>query len=81
MVDGCEQPDLGARHARQMLTSLQWECPLGGNPPHCQLHEVRKMDMGQRMRWIATLSDDQCSRMYQHHLDCLSGIVCPDGGC
>lgn len=59
-----------------MLTSLQWECPLGGNPPDCQLNEVRLMSQENRKRWLADLTDDECALLYQRHLDCLSGTVC-----
>ncbi len=62
----------GPEHARLMLLGLVRECSVGGNPEHCQLHEIRKLPYKDSISWVMGLTNDECLRYYQSHLECMS---------
>ncbi len=56
--------------ARKMMLWLCFECPLGGNPLDCQAYAIRKTPFPERRRWVDSLSDEECLRVYDCHLRC-----------
>lgn len=57
--------------ARELAVGVLLECPLGGNPADCVLHELRKWTVEERLDWLDGLSDDSCAELYDLHLQCL----------
>lgn len=55
---------------RAMLIGLIIECPLGGNPKDCQLYERRKLSMKEKVKWVNSLSDDECWKISLTHCVC-----------
>ena len=58
-------------YAKTMLMGLIIECPFGGNPKDCPLHERRKLPMEQRIKWVKSLSNDELQKAYLVHCECL----------
>jgi hypothetical protein len=54
------------------MMGLAMECPLGGNPEDCPMHEVRRLDKKARSEWVFQLSDQQCSELYKNHRACFA---------
>jgi len=59
-------------HIKAMLAGLIMECPSGGNPNECQFYDRRKLPLQERIRWLDSILDDECLRIYKLHCDCLS---------
>ena len=58
-------------YAKTMLMGLIIECPFGGNPKDCPLHERRKLAMEQKIKWVKSLSNDELQKAYFVHCECL----------
>lgn len=54
-----------------ILVALSIECPQGGNPESCQLHEFRKKPFSEKKEWIGTLTDDEVMDLFENHLECI----------
>jgi hypothetical protein len=62
--------DIGDKNIRAILSGLTRECPFGGNPGSCCMHEIRKMPPAERETWVKGLSPAQVETIYNHHLIC-----------
>ena len=62
----------GPEHARLMLLGLVKECSIGGNPEYCQLFEIRKLPYAQSSAWVMGLTNEECLKYYQNHLECMA---------
>ena len=59
----------------EKLCELSTACPfLGGNPSHCQLHELRKRNYLDQLSYLAHLSIEEKEEMYHCHEDCLKQL-------
>jgi hypothetical protein len=52
------------------LTGLARECPEGGNPEDCQLHEFRKLPFRERMARLAAMPESTLVELYENHVRC-----------
>jgi len=56
----------------EKMFSLSAECPFDGeNPCTCPFHEVRKMDLENRLEWARSMNDDEIINLFTHHQGCL----------
>jgi hypothetical protein len=56
---------------RTYLAGLSFECPMeGGNPEKCICHELRKNPVAERIRILASFSDEQRFDMFTGHRKC-----------
>ncbi|MCX6970762.1 MAG: hypothetical protein NTV93_11530 [Verrucomicrobia bacterium] len=56
---------------RTYLVGLSFECPMeGGNPEKCICHELRKKPVAERIRILASFSDEQRLDMFTGHRKC-----------
>jgi len=55
---------------KTILVGLSDECPQGGNPEFCPLHELRKKSFSVKSAWIKSLSDVELIEIYTNHLEC-----------
>ncbi len=54
------------------LLSLAVSCPVDHcNPDNCPLHNIRKMDLGQRLEWFRGLTDEELMYLSSYHFVCL----------
>ena len=54
------------------LYGLINECTLGGNPPDCQFHELRKLSFSERISFINQISDSVKVDYYVKHKACFA---------
>lgn len=59
------------QEARLALHGRILRCPLGGNPPDCPLHGIRKLPLEDRIAWLESRTDDETIDLYQLHKKCL----------
>ena len=53
-----------------ILCGLLMECPLGGNPEHCKLKDMRNRSYRESVNDIIGLPKTEKSKMYNHHTFC-----------
>jgi hypothetical protein len=54
------------------LLSLAISCPVDqSNPANCPLCNVRKMDLGRRLEWFRSLTDDELVFLNSYHHVCM----------
>ena len=59
----------------EQIFDLSGACPFyGGNPEHCQLHEVRKVGFLERLSYIATLSAEEKELLISCHDTCIQKL-------
>jgi len=57
---------------RKALSSLAKLCPADrSNIEDCPLHNVRKLNQSQRVKWINTLNDDDLAYLAAYHHICM----------
>jgi len=56
----------------RMMPGLLFECPMGGNPDDCPLHEIRKLPFIERVQWAKSMTDEQLLDIYRYHKSCLA---------
>ena len=55
------------------VKELLMECPYNDcNPRHCQLYDLRKLSVNERLAWEAYLTEEARDMIYQYHLDCVA---------
>ena len=57
--------------ARMCMYARILRCPLGDNPEDCQLYEIRKLPMEERLAWLEEKTNSEVVEMYQQHTKCL----------
>ncbi|MBK1792148.1 hypothetical protein [Persicirhabdus sediminis] len=58
---------------KSIIFGLTIACPFSPNdaPSHCQLREIRKLPLAERLAWMKQLTDEERLQFYQNHLQCL----------
>ena len=57
---------------RDHLLELAVTCPVEQcNPMDCPLQQVRRMDLGRRLEWFQSLSDEDLAYLNAYHYVCL----------
>ena len=55
---------------KDVLRELLIECPMGGNPVNCLLHEKRNLPLSSILSWVEFLSDKERISEYMTHSVC-----------
>lgn len=72
-MDDIFEIDATNPHAvKVFLFGLLVDCPAGNNPKNCQLHEIRKCPLQNRIDWLINQTYDQQAEIYLQHKKCLS---------
>lgn len=54
------------------LADLIFQCPVDNtNPMDCQLNWIRNQMTTERVHWLGSLSQDECTKIYAEHRECL----------
>ena len=65
-IDTTDENDM-----RRKLYNLAIMCPIDVNPDYCPLHEIRKLPMDERMKWIDGLTHEKRVQLYLNHKQCM----------
>ena len=57
---------------RYYIKGLLVDCPYEPNPPDCELHEIRKKPLKERLEWARQLTDEQVQQIIDIHRKCLA---------
>jgi hypothetical protein len=53
-----------------IISALLMECPNGGNPTHCQLHELRMSSREDQNKYLNDLTESKKMDLYNNHKEC-----------
>jgi hypothetical protein len=66
---------MNSQQREQVLSQVQHlsvSCPHDNcNPSFCPLHDVRKLTLEERMKWVRALSDEELEYLITYHQICL----------
>ena len=57
---------------KTVLVGLIIECPLGGNPEDCPLHDKRELSFSDKFEWVKALTEAELLQTYSIHKQCLA---------
>lgn len=57
---------------KNTLFGLNVDCPMGGNPPRCVFHNIRKKPLKKRFEWIEQMTHNNRVKIFLEHKKCIS---------
>jgi hypothetical protein len=64
------------RVVKAFLCGILFKCPSSKKPEDCQFHEIRKLPLKQRIKWLNSLSQKKLLDIYTRHKKCFKENNC-----